>query len=1117
MSMHGDFECPFSWKPDIESSIYNFFEVIDEAKSKMERHLFLEDAYKSVLVYLFTRPAVADYNMAWDWLEQIKDNNMPADFIKRANRLYLNKLLNENSNNDSEVEIISKLWNSPKTKLAILIMKGATFNCFGPKLYQKAVDAYEDAVTVSQNMEKAVSDAVDISNLMFYALWGQAYSMSRITGLTFNKPPTDEELKIWHLANDRRLQIQGLDVVEHMWFCCQFAESMMSDKEKKDPCLKLVGSVFSKWERLSETRKVHNTGMLLICNKVLKRYGENELFGKEEADLFQGMMKVTEDFLEVWNKHDEKFKKSHLKPFLNSLKIYKKCVRRKKAVGKFSNLFDAEKYLGNNIDYHIQLSRTYDYEAENEKAIKLLEIAKSKLDRHSRNISIDLELLNRQSSLKKDEKWTRREYESLLLRYCDCNRNRASILLKRSEFVFYEAKKEDNNFWDYMDESMKNLIEAKDTDSEITIRRRHCKNLHRVLEKNEKERPEYLAWFYYKVAWNEQHTEEICTLFENAIRSPFPSHKNFALEHLGKFLLYETKDFQRATNLFLKLQLEKGCQYLLSEAILRQCSDDNTSLELLLLKCLELGNCDVIGPILTLLEERKNGINLKNELQKQNFFNQDQSHLFFSRKNYEICATIEILLEQNCDVAFFVDRRLGTCDTLRDEILHRISKLLEIPIECPEKMVHIWRRRRLDVTKMHTRKSMKLIKIKKLNQRIIFDLPVEEQKRYFSTKKRVKKRWHSAKDQVKKNSEFTEVRQTKSEIDSSKGKQRQRVSDSNRGKGRRKRWSSTNEPTKQSFSANSDQKRTPSECSRAEHKMKKSSSAIEQKVDSKFSDFSENFSQKLSLSSSDERKKQDLDFIQMHHNIEESPSPKEPVEMFLGSSQEQLESLFPSEGHVKTEADAPEKKFDEISASISTEQIKTEARFMKENIIDSDINFTKEEQYAFNLKIMDVLRDSKSPLDRCIKKLCPADAKNCYHPFAFKELISYQKQQSKRMETMLGMELCHIKKILTKEFKAKKIQITEQTDNIISFLANREYHIIQNEGAWYALWLKSVDNDKHNEPWNMRKFEEEVNQYRSVGQPKRNASAYEVAHWAAEFAEQSIVILEIEEPKSSNI
>ena len=1052
MSMHGDFECPFSWKPDIGSSVYNIFEVIDEAKSKMERHPFLEDAYKSVLVYLYTRPAVADYNMAWDWLEQIKDNNMPADFMKRANRFYLNKLLNENCNNDCEVEILSRLWNSRKTKSAIFIMKGATFNCFGPKLYQKAVDAYEDAITVSQNMEKAVSVAADISNLLFYALWGQAYSMSRITGLTFNKPPTRKELKIWDLANKRRFQIQSLDVVEHMWFCCQFAESMMTDKKKKDPCLKLVGSVFSKWEGLSETRKVHNTGMLLICNKVLKRYGESELFGKEEADLFQGMMKVTEDFLKVWNEHDEKFKKSYLKPLLNSLKIYKKCVRRKKAVGKFPNLrLDVEKYLGNNIDYHILLSRTYDYEAENEKAIRLLEVAKNKLDRHSRNILIDLELLNRQTSLKKDEKWTRREYESLLLRYSDCNRNSANILLKRSQYLFHEAKKHDYcslKYWDYMEGSMEDLIAAKSSDPELVIQKKHCGLLQRVLEKNRDIRPEYLAWVYYKIVWNENRADEIFCLFEKSIGSLVSKQRNFSLEHLGRFCLYERKDFERAINLFRVLPVQnEHRKYLLCQSVLKQQEKLDTarlSVEIktvsedLLLECLELGNYDVIEPILSLLENRKNNINLKHELLKRGFFNQDQSHLFFSRKSYEICAMIEFLIGRNCEIGFFVDRTLQVSNSFREGILRRIAKLLEIPTDSPKHMASLWRRRRLDATKIYVVKSVR----QRQNLENVRSYFISEEDLSELDKMQFTEKWNSVKNEMRSNSpQTTEMRtQSSSQID----------------KPGKRRWNSSNDQIKL---ANFSKLEAPV------HVRQKSNSET-------------------------------VYFDQVSNYLDDVAKSREITAIELARDLSKRSKI----------ASNGTKEHYEMTSNSPNDLIESKTKFHRKGRLKACSVFSNEEEYAFNLKLTDLFRDARNPLDRCVKKLCPTGGRNCYHPFAFK---SKKEQGEDKMTAMLDMGLDEIKDILTKDFEIKGLYLTNDVCGAINFMAEREFHIIQKQGAWHAVWVEAINDDKHNEAWNMDTFEKDLKKYRDIGQTEYDVTAYDVAHWAADFAEQSMILLNI--------
>ena len=90
------------------------------------------------------------------------------------------------------------------------------------------------------------------------------------------------------------------------------------------------------------------------------------------------------------------------------------------------------------------------------------------------------------------------------------------------------------------------------------------------------------------------------------------------------------------------------------------------------------------------------------------------------------------------------------------------------------------------------------------------------------------------------------------------------------------------------------------------------------------------------------------------------------------------------------------------------------------------------------------------------------------------------------------------------------MSITEQpVEKLIDFLARREHHIIQKQGAWHALWVKTHNDDKHKQPWNMATFEHELNEYRLVAKLHDKVTVYDIAHWAAEFAEQSIMAVDI--------
>ena len=80
-------------------------------------------------------------------------------------------------------------------------------------------------------------------------------------------------------------------------------------------------------------------------------------------------------------------------------------------------------------------------------------------------------------------------------------------------------------------------------------------------------------------------------------------------------------------------------------------------------------------------------------------------------------------------------------------------------------------------------------------------------------------------------------------------------------------------------------------------------------------------------------------------------------------------------------------------------------------------------------------------------------------------------------------------------------------DEILKFLARREYHIITKEAGWHAVWVEMDNLFKHNDhSRNIGELERKLNEYRSIQNLSEQLTAYDLAHKTAEFAEQTLVV-----------
>ena len=186
-------------------------------------------------------------------------------------------------------------------------------------------------------------------------------------------------------------------------------------------------------------------------------------------------------------------------------------------------------------------------------------------------------------------------------------------------------------------------------------------------------------------------------------------------------------------------------------------------------------------------------------------------------------------------------------------------------------------------------------------------------------------------------------------------------------------------------------------------------------------------------------------------------------------------------------------------------------------------------------KIFDTFHEASCALDSCISDYFKLKTKSWY-PHACRALSKSKKKRLKkqnRLDTFSvsqrsiycdkrmreqwlpsvhpspckqGVPYDVIELLLRGAFKEKGVNIPGE---ILKFLARREHHIITQEAAWLNVWIETQEafrNDGY--PMDLGDIERKLCEYRDITGmfENRGITAYEVAHKAAEFAEQTLAV-----------
>ena len=655
-------ECHLNWRPEsdpfTESHLRN---IIKKTERKILRYPQFTVAYCCTLAYLHTLKGINDFNEAHKFLEEEtilaerqncrpKKRWLDCDFIVRANRLKLKEFENRNIMNShtDELHELSILWADKRTKAAVYAIKAVTFSCFGPRGIPTAIDACKTALLLAQQ-----NPSICTKWQKFDSLWCCAFNMSRQTRQTHSLETNDEELRSWQEAFSWK-ESNKLNITDPLFYA-QYAEAIMFIKKKRDKCEDLMENAMRLWRKVDFNRKFLYGLVITIALR----------FGETYPELsFQ--------------------------------------------VKKFVSQIDLDLYLGYECEMFRQVAKSLNYDNENEQAIEILEKAHNSVGFHM-NCRMDLQLLGRKSKFKPEE-WVRLEYTSLFQKYKCSSSGMATIYVHRAMWLFHEKNcrtlRQGIQWHDYkfLDECISDLVEAESKVNQWGLPLSFKKQLQSVLMRSKSERPEYFAWFkssYY--AEEIKEPGEIIQLYESVLGEDGCSIQRqiFCRKHLGIFLLQNQK-LKQAVSVFRPLTASnEEIKKLFFQSILENL--DHSLYELR--ECPEIRNCDVIETILSFLEAEKKMNNVRDTLMSDNFPDHGQvMRLFFDKVYYETCAMIHLVLES--EESFFVtDGRKKTPDFV-ENVMDRVNKLLEIPVENPSTEKYAFRQSRLQMTKLKSEAEM---------------------------------------------------------------------------------------------------------------------------------------------------------------------------------------------------------------------------------------------------------------------------------------------------------------------------------------------------------------------------------------------------------------------------
>ncbi|PAA48280.1 hypothetical protein BOX15_Mlig006963g2 [Macrostomum lignano] len=180
-----------------------------------------------------------------------------------------------------------------------------------------------------------------------------------------------------------------------------------------------------------------------------------------------------------------------------------------------------------------------------------------------------------------------------------------------------------------------------------------------------------------------------------------------------------------------------------------------------------------------------------------------------------------------------------------------------------------------------------------------------------------------------------------------------------------------------------------------------------------------------------------------------------------------------------------------------------------------------------NNMIVSVLKEAKEVLDRSLAVRLKGSGREFSYPHAFgqlkkqlgddykkqfKQLSSETERKAFELESLMKLlkenkdaaSLEKVRKCLLEELKRidPNFHQSRDTRDVFNFMVSREHRILSSEDSWIVRWVYPVNSEKHSTEIAVKGLNQQLKSDWSGGGECRRA-AYDVAHLAAEFAEET--------------
>ncbi|PAA85106.1 hypothetical protein BOX15_Mlig031348g1 [Macrostomum lignano] len=607
-------ECHFTWRPDEESTKVNIEDVIKTTERKINREPHKKVAYLTTLAYLHTQ-------------------KMRVDFVRAQELLDEARRIDAQIQSDNQTDLhVSSEYVIRADVLHLKKMRGNT-----SKKFQKR----EEDVLAQELRELS-------------SLWNDNNKRAQVfgvKGVTFDCfGPKKYAIGVEAFSRAKEIQPEN--------FYWLYGEAFLKARCNRQTAKKQADSeLLELWRTAREIGEKKN----LTTSIFYANYAEAILHNVNHELCCQLVEKATDMFLQS----PKSFKEHSFFMYVVCAKIFRHLNWRTKESfdQQRKALLDDVKSSDFSISdsgFYLEMAGAACEIGSTDEAVRLLKKGQE-VAAATGNLWIELKLLELQSeSLGKDKSVA--HFDSLRQIFSMYNKDVAAILFSKALYLMKQGD---------TDEAIESCIAAVEAQSSLEMvfyakKQAFFEDLFRLQEGRE----EYLAWFASLFGTFKKKLD-IESLYRTALERD--EGNEFALEHLGRFLM-KNRNFDAAVDCFRKLPDEhESKNKLLAQSLLENPEADLKHFQ----ECLECGCRDAAPRIFDILERRKSEQKTAERVMADASPSAQagKDPLFFRRELYELCAKIELTID---DSNSFVIETESDLDDLRKSVKLRIAEFLEL-------------------------------------------------------------------------------------------------------------------------------------------------------------------------------------------------------------------------------------------------------------------------------------------------------------------------------------------------------------------------------------------------------------------------------------------------------